>query len=216
MRTVILLIFILLYVLGVATAQAQSDARICNVSEAIDSGGYTYIRCMEGNTEIWLAMPQIKVNNGENISFYETPSLMNFESKTLGRKFSQLMFVPGIYSVTAPKSTHIEGGTSFSNVDKNNQVRSQGMSLEGAQRIWINFTETHPLFASTKSLQRRFGDCLFDTKYQAKVDSGELSYVEALYIAAEETYGLIGKGEIAAPLPALSIEEPTPPCWKIR
>ena len=81
MRTVIFLVFILLYVLGVATAQTQSDARTCNVSESIDSGGYTYIQCMEGNTEVWLAVPQIKVNKGENISFYETPPLVNFERK---------------------------------------------------------------------------------------------------------------------------------------
>jgi hypothetical protein len=93
--------FLILAVLAAITiaepAPAEAQAiRSCVIQETIDSGGYTYIRCRERGSDIWLAIMQTRLNIGENISFYDSPPMVNFRHKALNRTFPQIIFVPGV------------------------------------------------------------------------------------------------------------------------
>ncbi|MBT0664689.1 signal peptidase I [Geobacter pelophilus] len=87
---------ILFGITGISVAQTQSNTRTCVVNEATNAGGYTYIGCQEGSSQIWLGTPQTNVQNGEQISFPDTPPMVNFISKSMGRTFSRISFIPGI------------------------------------------------------------------------------------------------------------------------
>jgi hypothetical protein len=65
------------------------------VVETMDSGRYTYV-CLEKNDKkIWLAVPKMKVVVGQNMSFRPGLEMVNFESKTLKRKFDKIIFSQG-------------------------------------------------------------------------------------------------------------------------
>jgi hypothetical protein len=81
--------------LGVS-AHAGAQEQSCIVNEVTNAGGYTYIGCQKGSNQIWLATPQITLQNGERISFQEAPPLANFNSKAMGRTFESIAFVPGV------------------------------------------------------------------------------------------------------------------------
>jgi hypothetical protein len=65
------------------------------VVETIDSGRYTYVRLENNGKEIWVAVYKVKVVVGENVSFKPGIEMVNFESKTLKRKFDKIIFSEG-------------------------------------------------------------------------------------------------------------------------
>jgi hypothetical protein len=65
------------------------------VVETMDSGGYTYVYLERGGEKIWLAVPQMKVIVGQNMSFKPGIVMVDFESKTLKRKFDKIIFSEG-------------------------------------------------------------------------------------------------------------------------
>jgi len=65
------------------------------VVETMDSGGYTYVRLEKSGEKIWLAVPKMKVIVGQNMSFKPGIVMVNFESKTLKRKFDKIIFSEG-------------------------------------------------------------------------------------------------------------------------
>ncbi len=65
------------------------------VVETMDSGRYTYVCLEKGGKKTWLAVPQMKVVKGKNMSFQPGVVMENFESKTLKRKFDKIIFSAG-------------------------------------------------------------------------------------------------------------------------
>lgn len=65
------------------------------VVETMDSGGYTYVCLEKSDKKIWLAVPKMKVVVGQNMSFKPGIEMVNFESKTLKRKFDKIYFSGG-------------------------------------------------------------------------------------------------------------------------
>jgi hypothetical protein len=65
------------------------------VVETMDSGGYTYVLLEKSGEKIWLAVPKMKVIVGQNMSFKPGIVMVNFESKTLKRKFDKIIFSEG-------------------------------------------------------------------------------------------------------------------------
>ena len=73
----------------------ETSALSGKVVETMDSGRYTYV-CLEKNDKkLWLAVPQMKVVIGQNMSFKPGIEMVNFESKTLNRKFDKIIFSQG-------------------------------------------------------------------------------------------------------------------------
>lgn len=65
------------------------------VVETMNSGGYTYIHLEKDGKKTWVAVPQMKVAKGQNISLSPGIEMKDFESKTLKRKFKKIYFSTG-------------------------------------------------------------------------------------------------------------------------
>jgi hypothetical protein len=65
------------------------------VVETMDSGRYTYVCLEKSDKKLWLAVPKMKVAVGQNMSFRPGIEMIDFESKTLNRKFDKIIFSQG-------------------------------------------------------------------------------------------------------------------------
>ncbi len=65
------------------------------VIETMNSGGYTYVHIENKGKKTWVAVPQMKVSKGQQVSFQPGSEMINFESKTLHRKFDRIFFSAG-------------------------------------------------------------------------------------------------------------------------
>lgn len=66
------------------------------VEETMNSAGYTYVRVKENDKTYWIAVPEMELEKGETISFYEHMMMEQFTSKTLQRTFDRILFVSAI------------------------------------------------------------------------------------------------------------------------
>jgi hypothetical protein len=92
----------------------QESAQLSGkVVETFNSGGYTYVLLEKNSQKTWVAVPQMKVQKGQNISFLPGAEMDNFESKTLKRKFDKIIFSAGPVEkgqpMEGPKTTGSKG-----------------------------------------------------------------------------------------------------------
>jgi hypothetical protein len=66
------------------------------VVETMNSGGYTYVQVDDGSKKIWAAAPPFTVAVGDMVMVPEGMPMENFQSKTLGRTFELIYFVPEV------------------------------------------------------------------------------------------------------------------------
>lgn len=79
-----------------AYAEGPTVYRSCVVQEHFDNGGYTYLRCRERGSDIWLAVMQTTLSRGETVTFPDAPPMINFSSKSMKRTFDKIIFAPGL------------------------------------------------------------------------------------------------------------------------
>ncbi|MSN27306.1 MAG: DNA-binding protein [Geobacter sp.] len=76
------------------------------ILETMNSGGYTYIHLQKSNGDkIWAAVMQTPVKTGSQISLKSGMEMVNFESKSLKRKFDKIVFSDGIVSGASAPGT---------------------------------------------------------------------------------------------------------------
>jgi translation initiation factor 1 (eIF-1/SUI1) len=74
-------------------APPQADAGLSGtVLETMDSGGYTYLRLQTSGGEMWAAVRQAAVKKGSQVTVVNGMPMVDFESKTLKRKFDNIIF----------------------------------------------------------------------------------------------------------------------------
>ena len=66
------------------------------IVETMDASGYTYVNLETASGSTWAAMPQTKVEVGQQVALSGGMPMSNFESKTLGRTFDTIIFSGGI------------------------------------------------------------------------------------------------------------------------
>jgi hypothetical protein len=66
------------------------------VLETMDSGGYTYVKIDTEGKNVWVAVPKMKVEVGQDVSFTPGMEMSNFTSKTLNRTFESIIFSTGV------------------------------------------------------------------------------------------------------------------------
>ncbi len=79
----------------IETPSSGEDSVIISgiVAETIDASRYTYIKVQtESGEEIWAAVPQIKLPEGQHVEIIQSLVMKDFESKTLNRVFSSVVF----------------------------------------------------------------------------------------------------------------------------
>ncbi len=92
-------------------AETSSDTSSLSgkVVETMNSGGYTYV-CLEKNgKKTWVAVPQMKVTVGQEMSFQPGQEMRNFTSKSLNRTFDSIIFSGGPTSASQSGEQQGEG-----------------------------------------------------------------------------------------------------------
>src|SRR5208337_909581 len=71
----------------------QEDAPISGkVIETMTSGGYTYALIEKDGKKMWIASPAMNLTVGQEVSFMPGVDMGAFESRTLKRKFEDIIF----------------------------------------------------------------------------------------------------------------------------
>ncbi|MFA5354567.1 MAG: hypothetical protein WC291_10090 [Thermodesulfovibrionales bacterium] len=83
--------------LSIALAPPAFSADLISgkVVETMDSGGYSYVLLDNKGSKTWVAVPQMKITVGSRMAFLSGMEMTNFESKTLKRTFSRVVFSQG-------------------------------------------------------------------------------------------------------------------------
>ncbi|MCL4492621.1 MAG: hypothetical protein M1510_12130 [Nitrospirae bacterium] len=76
-------------------AGAEASPLSGKVTETMNSSGYTYVQLDNKGHKTWVAVPQMKVTKGQQMAFQPGAEMVNFESKTLKRKFDKIYFSAG-------------------------------------------------------------------------------------------------------------------------
>jgi hypothetical protein len=71
----------------------QSNTRSGEVIDKIDSGNYSYLQLKENGKIYWIAVPTMKIDNGEKLYFSQYMEMQDFRSESLDRTFESLLFV---------------------------------------------------------------------------------------------------------------------------
>ncbi|HBT96566.1 MAG TPA: hypothetical protein DEB25_02435, partial [Desulfobulbaceae bacterium] len=80
-----------------ATGIADAASSVTGtVTESMNSGGYTYVLLTNDSGEHWVAMPEQKVEKGQQMTLSVDMELPNFYSKTLNRNFAPVIFSSGV------------------------------------------------------------------------------------------------------------------------
>jgi len=71
----------------------QSGSRSGEVIDQVSAGSYSYLQLKENDQEYWVAVPTMKIENGESIYFSQYMEMKDFKSETLNRTFESVLFV---------------------------------------------------------------------------------------------------------------------------
>jgi hypothetical protein len=85
-----------LFLASAVTTALASDAISGKVLETMNSGGYSYALIDTGSAKIWVAVPETVIVKGQKITFNPGMVMRDFESKTLKRKFHEIVFSDGV------------------------------------------------------------------------------------------------------------------------
>ena len=99
MKRVAMLVMVSLLVFGASqglfAGTREASSLSGKVMETMDSGRYTYALLEKNGRKTWVAVPQMKIIKGQDISLEPGIEMTNFESKTLKRTFEKIIFSAG-------------------------------------------------------------------------------------------------------------------------
>lgn len=79
-----------------AVANLDGQAIKGKVLESMDAAGYTYMHVDASQGKVWVAIPQSKIEVGQEIAANPGMTMTQFEAKTLGRTFDVIVFSSGL------------------------------------------------------------------------------------------------------------------------
>ena len=69
---------------------------VVEVIEHTNASSYTYVKVEEKENEYWIAVPQMKVEEGDILFFTKSMEMKNFHSESLNKTFESILFVDDI------------------------------------------------------------------------------------------------------------------------
>jgi hypothetical protein len=75
-----------------AAAPAAADGLAGTVLEHLSASPYVYLRVKTAKGEVWAAVPEVKVENGAEVTVFNAMLMTKFESKSLKRTFDEVYF----------------------------------------------------------------------------------------------------------------------------
>ncbi len=118
------------------------------VKGIMDSGGYTYVRVVQAEKEVWVALPLVEVKEGNEIEVDTAQALVmrNFHSRSLNRTFPEILFASRakVEGVWLPKEQGKRGGIpamvpSFNPHGSSKMKGHQGGSAHGEGNFQTSF-----------------------------------------------------------------------------
>lgn len=94
---------------NVAATPAPAGTVAGVVAETMDSGGYTYARLTGAGGERWMAATAFPIVLGATISATVDMPMRNFESRTLNRQFTEIVFVRDVVMNGTPVAAAASG-----------------------------------------------------------------------------------------------------------
>ncbi len=112
------------------------------VLETMNSGGYTYVNIDQAGKSTWVAVPSMKMEVGQKVSFSQGAVMRNFSSKTLGKTFESIIFSSGVArpSVPALGGTHT-GTKKAAPVEKVKVAKAAGPNAHTVEDLYEKRTE---------------------------------------------------------------------------
>ena len=153
MKILVYLVFpILLFITGcgnndtnsnenVQSNDMQSGSRSGEVIDQVNAGSYSYLQLRENDQVYWVAVPTMKIENGEQIFFSEYMEMKNFKSETLDRTFESVLFINDANKVADKKTLQI----AHSNLKPGNETEISVEPLDGGKTIAQIFSEKETL-----------------------------------------------------------------------
>jgi hypothetical protein len=78
-------------------AQSEPEANSGTIRSTENAAGYTYIELeTDAGNIVWLAVPQTEVAVADRIAWQGGSAMVNFESRSLGKTFPEILFVGGV------------------------------------------------------------------------------------------------------------------------
>ena len=91
-------------------AASDTGALSGKVVETMNSGGYTYVLLENKGKKTWVAIPEMKVSVGQQLSLQPGAEMANFPSKSLNRTFESIIFSGGPISAATSAGGHENAG----------------------------------------------------------------------------------------------------------
>ncbi len=66
------------------------------VQSVTTAGGYSYLEVAKGDASVWIAVPETSVKAGDTVSWTGGMTMRNFEAKSLGRTFPEIVFADAV------------------------------------------------------------------------------------------------------------------------
>lgn len=131
--------------------QAAEDATLTGtVLETMNAADYTYLKLKTTGGPVWIAMPATKIETGQKVSCAKGMTMHNFDSKTLGRTFAEIIFSPGLAeaaeSGTSEEMDNENAGSSFADAVKQESMQQPApeapmQASTGSMGATVPFTE---------------------------------------------------------------------------
>ncbi|MEW6116971.1 MAG: OB-fold nucleic acid binding domain-containing protein [Nitrospirota bacterium] len=94
-----------------ASAAAAPKTLSGKVVETMTSGNYTYMLLEKNGTQTWVAVPNMEVSKGQEVSLRPGVEMGAFESKTLKKKFDNIIFSAGPSDLPVNEQSILHAGS---------------------------------------------------------------------------------------------------------
>jgi hypothetical protein len=118
-----------------ATEVANPAMHQVKVEEVVQTSNYTYLKVIENNAEIWIAVTSQEAAPGEVYYYDQALEMKNFESKELKRTFESVFFVQAISKepIVAGAAPSAMGEQQMPTKPVKNAALKKGVSIAPAQ-----------------------------------------------------------------------------------
>ena len=138
-------------------AEPAAEALSGKILQTMDSGGYTYVYIQKKNDDkIWVAIPVTPVTVSTEISFIGGMEMVDFESKSLKRKFDKIIFADGVVSNPSAKGKEVDpAAEKGASPGSNGAISEKDSKISVSKATGANAYTVKELFANSAKLNKK-------------------------------------------------------------
>ncbi|MFA5354569.1 MAG: OB-fold nucleic acid binding domain-containing protein [Thermodesulfovibrionales bacterium] len=135
LRASLALCFFIALCIALSQPVFAADLISGKVVETMNSGGYSYVCLEKDGSKTWVAVPQMEITMGSQMSFTLGMEMTDFQSKTLKRKFDRIIFSGGPASPAEAAAVQSHAGKKDTVADATEQIKVEKASGANAYTI---------------------------------------------------------------------------------